>query len=1833
MLISRLLKCECFCWAACFACSPSSLSSSPSSSSLSSCGALVNTSLRVSVSKKEKKSAIVIIMDVFQAVLIDALRSHFPKLHETIRLNLLRGRVDLRNIDLTESPPFVLSDLPFRISHGLIANLSLRIPWRGLRNSLITAHVKDLTLTCEYIPFPSSQHAVFNAFDTQSHQRKLRLLAEEEMLQSPLSSILQKMVPKALARLKVIIENATLRLILPDGHVFHISISNITISPNTTSSESQELRIDLSSCLLQLSKHDSEAEPLKMAVSSFSAYLQHSNDSIVLSFSFPDPVQVNVDSSIIRFLSMTKSTALNWADAYRFSRPNSSTSENPHEWFLYAYRRIRSRYAHLNNLSVEMAQSTCRTFLEYYRLHVIRLRRNKELSGSTVSRLAELETVLTTDAISSLRASARKEVMAEDVSSFATREWLRWALFNNEMSLEREELANEVRKSLQAVDSGRSPEVRNLDCVTESASSATTGSESLLSSTRTTRISGDLIALNISVSSKSKSISFCLEGFACSGLYSSSNCEHTATLKMKNIQVYVDKDLVGRKGICNLLNSPYSMSGKSDTLPFIEVMYIAMVSGDCSLKVAVRPFHVLMTTRAVRTVIQILQNWLDAFTTLSNFSGENLSKRNGFISEFSLEAECGTSVSLVCNELLFPSEELLTLSFFLGGISLHFKRDKPSEVQVNGAFSAATFRRKSSNIFDIVPCSETVLSTAVKVLLKFEDTMILHFRQLDGFIDILVISQLLMTATNLQTFVVALGLKNQEHSVIFTNSDINNEWNFSPMELRIDSAKATVRFGTNEDKKSAHALFYDLKLTVSQGKQWNCLLKSCCLSELAHGNFLNLSTSSCDESALSVSCGFLPPSSEDYHIESNLGILKVSLTLPGIQSIMRLGKDVRAVAAFLTADDGSSEQRRTSMLKVNGSFEVQSVRIGLHDMDKKLEFGCNAFHVTLFDDAVSGSVQVLELVGEENNQPIGRPILQIPSIPSTFASARDHVALSFRLSGYDNQIVIESLCINLTDSALNNVIDLGTQVSTTISSELTPFSDGVIVDEAEKGNKLTKLVVSCRGLSIFIHHEMDVIVIRAGFLSSSTERNLFSMSVRGCGLSVNYGSSDICSSIRMVDKFSSTMLEDVDWNLRNAYRAKECHTSNSNWNLRFLDDVRVRIIPDDLSKILSVALHFSETPCFKNTVSNSVDLDAERQSTRQRTLVEVSLPRLYVWLLRSSNRNASIGFIEMNELDVQSRSERNSESDLAFVQTLIFSCRSIACFEVSPRKKYIARLRVGLPDASTDIRDRSFMHENNSVRVEIVSRIDYKQKTSACDILLDNLKVHYDESSIGVFLSFADEIQRTMKLLFTNRGSITDTPAPSLQDQSLASTDDSITRLTVRLEHSHIAVLTTKANQETIALVLSIQGINCCILVSTEGMFYQASHMKLQDAALSLSRWSTEGDIYTTSSLELGSFDVDHIFTVDEISTKGSNPENLSFRDCISRSTIASVQAASFRVDPSIPKKFSLYITEAHVIANIHDVAQAVHMIMSTFFVGQDLRSEFSLPHLSISVQGICFRITVKNGTKSNQPSGGFIAGVDGVLQCAIYQGGKDVDGRLKVAAFIEETKGSFRDDVLQSTTLKIIMREEGHATISIICERLLRISISPNSVEAISVLSREIGRVTAIVTDIVQPEERETATEDTTSLLLNIELPGLILRLLSNTPRTQLLRLSIRKVIFLYAIGLYTKDIRLKISDFLLEDTSPWRMFSRYHEANDSKWSRIISAYHPKPINDSNERSSSHFLSMGLLSPRTRTSGMLSNDRSSPSSHRWQRSGMADPQRFIQACSRSLFAPGDHGL
>lgn len=286
-------------------------------------------------------------------------------------------------------------------------------------------------------------------------------MAEAERVETPITKLLQKFVPLLLHRVEASVDDLVIYFHFVGGgknyaciRVKSFAITSRTIGGKGTARKNA--RGDLAKLVvangIEMVIVDGGETVVEMLHGGFGIELAIGNGVYEFDMLLREAIGLRLDVRLVEVIRGMRERGRIWTDAFMYGRPTVPVARNVRAWFRYAVAAVMVRPGRrAGELSMERYREAMAACVEYQKLHVKRLR-SEGLGRRGKKRIVELEDMLDADMILLLRMRARADVMAEEVSAFATKDWLSWALFGHKMSEEREHLAAEVRKALVAAE-------------------------------------------------------------------------------------------------------------------------------------------------------------------------------------------------------------------------------------------------------------------------------------------------------------------------------------------------------------------------------------------------------------------------------------------------------------------------------------------------------------------------------------------------------------------------------------------------------------------------------------------------------------------------------------------------------------------------------------------------------------------------------------------------------------------------------------------------------------------------------------------------------------------------------------------------------------------------------------------------------------------------------------------------------------------------------------------------------------------------------------------------------------------------------------------------------------------------------------------------------------------------------------------------------------------------------------------------------------------------------------------------------------------------------------
>jgi hypothetical protein len=169
----------------------------------------------------------------------------------------------------------------------------------------------------------------------------------------------------------------------------------------------------------------------------------------------PDPLRVSLGDAVVRIVSELRAEAALWTCAAVYRRPDAPASAESRCWWRYAVRVVmRSGGGRIED---DFGLARLRRCAEYHRLHIDRLNRAGRASAATRDKCYLLESQIDVETLLLLRARARKAVLVEKATQFATEDWLSWMLIgSSDGGNDTEQIGQDIRAAISALNASES---------------------------------------------------------------------------------------------------------------------------------------------------------------------------------------------------------------------------------------------------------------------------------------------------------------------------------------------------------------------------------------------------------------------------------------------------------------------------------------------------------------------------------------------------------------------------------------------------------------------------------------------------------------------------------------------------------------------------------------------------------------------------------------------------------------------------------------------------------------------------------------------------------------------------------------------------------------------------------------------------------------------------------------------------------------------------------------------------------------------------------------------------------------------------------------------------------------------------------------------------------------------------------------------------------------------------------------------------------------------------------------------------------------------------------
>jgi hypothetical protein len=281
-------------------------------------------------------------------------------------------------------------------------------------------------------------------------RRKRALLAEGERRATGLfAKLVRKVLPLLMQRLQATVTDAKIICQFSSGMHMQLTLDRASLAPLTSATAVQrDLVRELAVAGLRVVV---DGLPV-FEVEECSAKLVYRAGELEIDVRLASGVSVSMSDVIADQAAFFRRKADLWECAYQFGRPVEKVQNTARAWWRYAVRVLMRNNGALKGYDENM--STLRSCIEYYDMHVARLRKGGPINARDRDRCERLEDVLSVETVLLLRGKARKAVRADQAARYAAEDWLGWIAGSNlaRSTSARDEAANEIRQAISTLE-------------------------------------------------------------------------------------------------------------------------------------------------------------------------------------------------------------------------------------------------------------------------------------------------------------------------------------------------------------------------------------------------------------------------------------------------------------------------------------------------------------------------------------------------------------------------------------------------------------------------------------------------------------------------------------------------------------------------------------------------------------------------------------------------------------------------------------------------------------------------------------------------------------------------------------------------------------------------------------------------------------------------------------------------------------------------------------------------------------------------------------------------------------------------------------------------------------------------------------------------------------------------------------------------------------------------------------------------------------------------------------------------------------------------------------
>lgn len=1782
-------------------------------------------------------------MTFFQELFSDAFVHYFPRWRD-LRSSLLSGQVHRSNIELSASKPVALGFLPFQLTGGHVDNVTLQLPWTkpALRPFIIEA--EGLELNFAEVKFPERQSQVFEAFRQIREQQKNRTLAQGEQHQSAALRMLQKFLPMLLNRIEISIKDVTIRVEFSSGDIGTLRLEQFTLGSPESASGQAELSKRLS--IIGLAVHvtrqgEAESPKLNVAQPLLEVDIDFSNGLCKIHISVLSAFSCSVSPAMPCFLNYLRRNATRWRQAFFCGRPSVSPSGDPSSWFRYAVGAVHGK---CYNTGINMTEGYVRdklmSFTEYKHLHEQRLHKRNGLAPAEKIRLAQLETDLDAEMILLLRSEARKDAIAEEVSEFATKDWLRRVFFDSELVDEREDLAFEIRQALIAAD--RLPEATENDHFAATAA----GGWSMA------KIAVDVKKVEIRVAN-----SICIElwDVSCHGEVDSSFNAWSAWVKVGDINAIDGGYSVFYSGYPSWDREDDKI-GVEDSAPWLTVkLYKGSLSKSHTVEANLAPFVVSLNTERLAGYVKYMKaprgkSCEEAAGTRDCMCSEerllfgtsalcakpanspgfdmssSLSLRRITIllasapGDFHMGNHQAISLDLVDFVIAWEDKETPRFSLTCGISMTSFNTAPKSSISkcsgdhngdAENVYTNSPLKISTSVSLKADP--DGVLSTVDEVHIFCKATSLPNFAKF--FKEI--VKSLNQSSASRQRSSKPVSLPSEDAAI--------GIWEHQYVTVRVISFVLDYRERSSVANTIAFA-FHEVELR-KDATEVSFRIGRLSAKEKRHGSKLEISSSPESQASLIMSSRAAPKSEDHVSVaEVTCECFEVLVSPGAIVSVAALVADLKlafndvdhsikgsGVKGPALEDSHLSSSPEQPRFRLNVLFHV--LRIHCAGNSISVSLSCKNMYTVSYGKTITCSLDDLRMKDMSGSS--GHHHVVIQRIDPLSLDAPDRRAFMINLAPHSTNILISSLRISVMRPFISSIMLLISEVKEDIATKIGREGDALRSSRSPKVSPSGKShVVTLRGSNVSIvlpvkpdDHEaigIDFSQVTATFSKNGEVLSLRKLSLLSRTSSLSKGEAEATSADLKPHAWRA-VVRGIDLDFTHQYREipipSELTTKFKNdWNVNilsrasfFFSSAQVRCVSNVIAGLFT-----DPSEPRKGHSSNTGSPERTRLSERKspkitqvlegnkvtyfQTAVQVETHSVFVNLLKEGDRDKVfiIASLEIEPVRFSLRKAREIQG--AGIVTIVSSwkliCPYIRLRDGNPKSTSSGSSVVGIDHNYVHVRHDHIAALRTGLFVEAALRSDNSgRSTKSYHVRFDACRVSILPELLGVLVEFGSlclckdapqDRNGKRNPLSASDSTNNETESTGCRghdsrkdfDSSFGQDAEPVTKFSVVLsepvvllyQHEHLP-LECRSHLELHPSLLKVS-----LLLSKNGSLLKGSHVRMRDVS-----------VVMVGGGALSAEDQRSAVQVERSSSTNMHKSDLRYstgNEGMSKVFDDQMEASLFREGGSCSVAFCKNITVAlptarHGHFSVRSANLGIDTNAGTFQAFIELIAGLEvlqpvdrdgtvvIPDIQISVGNISLRLRVP--TTAVLLSQGHSLRKHTVLRA---RGSADVTltgnmerilGKvISSADVVDEELGIF-EDVLSPCSMRIDACVSDSVSVRITAEHLIRISLSPLSAKALVGVAQSIRVGKPAIPSGISPKANGAAVSTISSssgfstVQVAWEVRGIVLRCLSEEPRSQLLRLVFRELhgLLLFPTTAESKrHVELCLRSFTVEDT-----------------------------------------------------------------------------------------------